>query len=72
MSPYEATTAKRLAVGDRFVRDENIEEARRDDWAWTVISHDYTARGDYSTIVESDGSDWTERFASDDVVWRVI
>jgi hypothetical protein len=63
--------AKRLAVGDLFVPDAQLEDAREHGYAWRVRSHELTARGDYSTFVENDGSDWSERFEPDEPVWLI-
>ena len=62
--------AKRLAVGDRFIPDVKLRSSLEEGgWFWTVREHVLTGRGDYSTIVECDGSDWTERFDPDERVW---
>jgi hypothetical protein len=63
--------AKRLAVGDRFIPDRFIPDNAKDDEGclFTVLEHTFTGRGDYSTIVQSDDTDWTERFAPDEWVW---
>ena len=66
---FHEVPAKRLAVGDLFVRHSAREEAERDGWAWRLLRHDFTVRGDYSSMVECDGSDWTERFEPDELVW---
>lgn len=60
--------AKRLAVGDKFLPAELIGEAKSEGWFWIVVEHEFTERGDYSTIVDSDGCTWTERFGPDDLV----
>jgi hypothetical protein len=66
---FEPLPAKRLAVGDLFVPGDVLQEAVEHGYAWRVRSHEFTGRGDYSTFVESDGSDWSERFGPDEVVW---
>jgi hypothetical protein len=68
---YEQVAAKRLALGDLFVKHASREDAQEHGYAWRVLAHDLTARGDYSTVVECDGSDWTERFEPDEPVWLV-
>jgi len=71
---FQEIPAKRLAVGDLFVKYDAREDAEENGWAWRVREHAWCpgpARGDYSTIVEYDGGDWTERFEPDEPVWLV-
>lgn len=64
--------AKRLVVGDYFLPNRLLS-----DWiiennhlaGWKVKTHTLTERGDYSTIVECDGADWSERFDPEEIVW---
>lgn len=72
MTTYTQIPAKRLAVGDRYVPFDAREDSEENGhWSRTILRHDFTGRGDYSTIVEIDGCDWTERFEPDEPVWLV-
>lgn len=69
---FQEIPAKRLAVGDLFVKHYSREDAKTNEWTWRVREHVWCPeRGDYSTIVECDGSDWTERFEPDELVWLI-
>jgi hypothetical protein len=63
--------AKRLAVGDHFVEMEQRGAAESEGWYRIVREHTLTARGDYSTIVETDETTWTERYEPDQPVWLI-
>jgi hypothetical protein len=63
------TKACRLSPGDQFVPDRSLADAVEHGWRWTIVEHVFTGRGDYSTVVESDDTTWTERFWPDDPVW---
>jgi hypothetical protein len=64
--------AHRLLLGDRIVKVGDLGDAAENGWDWRLLSHDLTARGDYASVVECDGSDWTERFDPEETVWRLV
>lgn len=65
--------AKRLAVGDVFGPADAMQRGAVGA-AYRVVSHELTARGDYSTFIAStepgdEDCTWSERYEPDERVW---
>lgn len=69
--PGEVIPAKLLHLRDRFVPVDRLDDAVAEGWHWVVVHHTYAhGRGNYSTVVEFGGDQWTERLGPDELLYR--